>query len=548
MILSAVMNPEFEVIVRLSRIHPTPADLARVQALAGGVVSWERVAAVAESHGTAPLVAANLCRLPSTSVPVDVQARLRSIRRASVVADLIRYRQWIELSDALVAGGVRAMSLRGFHVATAIYRQVGLRPVSNLEFLVNQDQLESATGLLRDAGYRVVTKQRGALTLTSTHGVVSLHCVVGPWATAQAVERLLDSVEALRVDGHDVSVAPKSLLVAMLVSHGCLSGWPRLRGLVDVVEGLEQLSSIDYQVMLGHLEAAKSARALDDALVRIETHWERLPAVSRGWARPTQVSVSNPPRPARRTRATLVSAIYNTGPTSILGGRGLTVDDHLASLIDIGKLGAPLMLFCAAKDVAKFSDAVAAYFCEYRVVPWELKQFEYFDAFVAWKQSYRHLLTVNDRNEVFSFLKSWWLQQAASDNPFNDDEFYWIDADVLGRPAGSSVPMDLETALSRVVPRGKVAFYTRPFPAGARRTAYQAVLDQRFGTEATCLLTDHLAGGFFGGHRDDLATLHQRYVAVLEALIESRTFALEEQVFSCVHALHPESFDLLRFD
>jgi hypothetical protein len=66
--------------------------------------------------------------------------------------------------------------------------------------------------------------------------------------------------------------------------------------------------------------------------------------------------------------------------------------------------------------------------------------------------------------------------------------------------------------------------------------------------DQSVLISDQLVGGLFGGHRADLAHVHRHYAEVLKRLIDTRTYTLEEQVFSCVHALHPDLFSLHRFD
>lgn len=571
------MNREYEFVTRLSRLHPTPSDLERARALADAALTWDRVIDLVESHGTTPLVAMNLSLMASAWVPADVPARLRALKRGAAVADLIRYRHWLDLADTFAAKGIPAMSLRGFHAATAIYGRVGLRSVSNLEFLIGRKDLPSAIRLLTHAGYRATTRLTASQTFTSPQGVVALHWRTGPWATAARVDGLLADAERHHVDGHHVLVPSKSTLVAMLLCHGHQSGWPRLRRLVDVAEGLDLLSPLEYHETLRCLDAVGLRPALDSALERIETHWERLPACCPDWVRPRRravPAVSGPamPRPAAHTPVTLVSAIYDSGPSSLLGGRGWDITYYLSSLINIGNLGAPLVLFCPAKDVVSIREAIAPYFCDSRIVAFELRQFAFFDAFVAWKQSYWQGLTLNNRNEVLCFLKSWWVQQAVADNPFNHDRFFWIDAGLTHhgifpervggvelrthQAASQYYPANpdnifrpaLGLALGGAAPRGKVLFCAKPFPGGARRDVYEQVMAQRFATAGQVQISDHLVGGLFGGHRDDLAPVHNRFVEVLQAFIDTRTYTLEEQVFSSVHALQPDRFALQRFD
>ncbi|MDE3054773.1 MAG: hypothetical protein KGJ70_12860, partial [Gemmatimonadota bacterium] len=77
---------------------------------------------------------------------------------------------------------------------------------------------------------------------------------------------------------------------------------------------------------------------------------------------------------------------------------------------------------------------------------------------------------------------------------------------------------------------------------------YESVTAATFGRPRDGVrIRDHLVGGLFGGHADDLRAVHGRYRELLRAFIDSRTYALEEQVFSGVCAAFPDRFSLRRF-
>lgn len=268
---------------------------------------------------------------------------------------------------------------------------------------------------------------------------------------------------------------------------------------------------------------------------------------------------------------TLVTAIYDHGPSSAFGGRGRNVHDYLPSLANIANLGAPIVVFCPEKDARTVEDAISCRFREWRVIPYELDRFEHFETFMGWKESYRQSLPVNDRNEVLCFLKSYWVQHAVAENFFGHDTFFWIDAGLTHHgifpervggvelradiPASHYHPRnganiftpDLGAALARATAKGRVFFCALPF-RDVRRSVYESVVATRRGRAPEHVrIEDHLVGGLFGGHRDDLAAVHRLYAELLKELIDARVYTLEEQVFSCLNVLHPELFALKRF-
>lgn len=535
------MSPECELVALLSRITPRADHLARARTLAGGALDWTRVHSLAVDHRVAPLFSSNALQL---ELPASIGAGLRELRRTTTAADLRHFDLWLALVAAFQTRGIRAVTLRGFPAALTVYGKIGRRQVPKLDILIGRPDLSAALPVLAAFGYQLESPlhpTQTAATLVSDHGRLALR-----WDA----DDLLATAVPLSLREQTVLVPPHLTTVALLLAHGHASSWERLGYLVDLAESLDQLSEVEYAQVRQQANDAGQGPVLDEALRRIDGLWGR--------------------RPRAESPFTFVSAIYDSGPSSLLGGRGWNIQFYLPSLINIGRMGAPLVLFCAPHDVDRIEAAIAPYFCDCRVVPYELEQFDYFEPFLAWKRTYWKNLQINDRNEVLCFLKSWWLQRAIADNPFGHDLFFWIDAGLTHhglfprRLGGVELlvtyppshyhpdnPLTLFTpalgaALTRAVAPGTVLFCAQPFSNPATRAAFEAVVAPLAGAPAR--ITDHLVGGLFGGRRADVTRVHGVYVEVLKRCIATRTYTLEEQVFSGVHALHPELFSLQRFD
>ena len=58
----------------------------------------------------------------------------------------------------------------------------------------------------------------------------------------------------------------------------------------------------------------------------------------------------------------------------------------------------------------------------------------------------------------------------------------------------------------------------------------------------------HVVGGLFGGFADDVEFLLRAFRGLLARAIAGRIYTLEEQLFSVIHAQHPERFAIQRFE
>jgi len=272
------------------------------------------------------------------------------------------------------------------------------------------------------------------------------------------------------------------------------------------------------------------------------------------------------------TPLTFVTAIYGYGPGSIFGGRGWNLQYYIPSLINIANLGAPIVVFCEPADVRAIDDEIRPHFSDCQVIPYEFSQFEHFEKFMQFKKSIWKEMKVKDRNEMLGYLKSYWLTQVVNENPFGHDRYFWIDSGLSNhgifprrvggvellatfppshyhpRNRSSIFTPTLGNAIWRSVPKGKVFFCSHPFTGHPNREALESLSAVQAGKPREQLrIQDHLVAGIFGGHRTDVRTFHRLYAELLQHVIETRTYCLEEMVFSCVGAVHPELIHQHRF-
>ena len=97
-----------------------------------------------------PLLGANLHRHGIDDPVLAASARVRqhAASRNRALFDAGR-----GLLQALAKAGIDTLVLKGGALATRLYREAGLRPMSDLDVLVPTDRVEAAIGTLRRAGW-----------------------------------------------------------------------------------------------------------------------------------------------------------------------------------------------------------------------------------------------------------------------------------------------------------------------------------------------------------------------------------------------------------
>ncbi len=234
-------------------------DLLRVDGRTTSPVSaeaWPAVLQLAEREGVTPLVHAAIssthARGSAEEIPQSVRASLGQSYEYAKAAGEEAYRQLSEVLSALNSAGAAAILLKGIALARFAYGNAALRPVSDLDLLVQQDDVAAAHQALVGAGYAIVGGVPAAADLTWRHArgyfdprhrrmTVDLHWRYSgyPLLLESAGTGVFMRAQPVEVNGQRALIpAPEDMLVALGIhfARDLWYGKPRLRYLRDAAE------------------------------------------------------------------------------------------------------------------------------------------------------------------------------------------------------------------------------------------------------------------------------------------------------------------------
>ncbi len=114
---------------------------------------WSEVVAVAADHGLTPLLYSRLKESSSQAcVPADVWERLRRAHFASAVRNMSLYGELRKVLQRLRSSGIPVIVLKGAFLAEAVYDDVALRPMVDVDLMVPRAELSRAHAVLVDIG------------------------------------------------------------------------------------------------------------------------------------------------------------------------------------------------------------------------------------------------------------------------------------------------------------------------------------------------------------------------------------------------------------
>ncbi len=121
-------------------------------------IDWALLFDAAQRHHLAPLVLQGMRALGTNlaRAPEEFQARLENIRNLELAKAIVRLHHVDELGAVAFREGMDLYLLKGAAFATTLYRDPGLRPMSDIDVLVHRSRFETWSRELERLGYSLL--------------------------------------------------------------------------------------------------------------------------------------------------------------------------------------------------------------------------------------------------------------------------------------------------------------------------------------------------------------------------------------------------------
>ena len=270
---------EFALLCALAGAELSPERIERIANWNRSALDWSEVLRLAEHHGVLPLAARNLIE-HARGLPPEIEHALGSAYAANLrrslwfTAELARIMQHFERRQ------LRAIPYKGPVLAQSLYRDLGLRSFSDLDFLISSADFGRAQQALAEIGYRpslfltpVLTPSLERFWLRTGYersfdtaagkNLVELQWALLPYfyAVDLRVENLLARAGRTVVGGCEVPCLSPEDSVLVLCLHAAKHLWARLIWLADIAETL-RIQTIDYALVFSQARNLGIARIL----------------------------------------------------------------------------------------------------------------------------------------------------------------------------------------------------------------------------------------------------------------------------------------------
>lgn len=278
-------------------MHRRPSDIIK---LIAGVLSdspvvairdirdqriWGRVALVAWQQRVGGVLLARLRELDEY-VPDDAMRELAAYARHTCEANRVKIERVLPVVAALTSEGVPCVLLKGAALLASIYSDFSMRPMVDVDLLIDPEDADRADGILKRAGWLPGEDlvrpdffprfhyEREYVTLAEPKVRIDLH--VRPFRPLRFASTIppcafLDAATTAELAGRPISVLNAEMNLIHLAAHAAMHGARELRWLYDVYAWLKcHDDDLDAARIVDRCRAFRLELAVRAALLRVE--------------------------------------------------------------------------------------------------------------------------------------------------------------------------------------------------------------------------------------------------------------------------------------
>jgi hypothetical protein len=250
---------ERRVLLLLAR--PAPLDDSEYCEIFDSKIDWELHLSLLLRHGLGSLAYNHFSNIESEIVPASFLDSLRQFHHASVAWNLVLSSNLLEIIDAFRAESIPLLPYKGVVLAEGYYRGLLLRPIGDIDVVIDDCDVVKACGVLNELGYtRGEDLKSRASQVSATHhcvferrGVpVELHWQFEPWRYhfKGKFKEFWPRCEKVTIASREIpNLAPEDALM-MLSSHGARHGWKRLIWLTDIAQLIATRPQMNWETAL----------------------------------------------------------------------------------------------------------------------------------------------------------------------------------------------------------------------------------------------------------------------------------------------------------
>jgi len=141
-------------ILTIQKLNFNDHDKSVADDLLYKIHDWDYVVESVIRNGTGPLFHRNLSQLSNNNiVPVKVKSTFEQIYFKTLSRNILLYQHFRNIILAFSSQEIQVIALKGIYLAEKIYGDIGLRPLSDIDLLIQEKDIAKATDIMHQCGF-----------------------------------------------------------------------------------------------------------------------------------------------------------------------------------------------------------------------------------------------------------------------------------------------------------------------------------------------------------------------------------------------------------
>jgi hypothetical protein len=139
------LSSEDKLLLYCSRLSINEDIKCKIEEILSNVLDWNYIVDCSIKQGISPLFSWNLKKVNNVKdVPSEIMKNLEKMYYSNLARNILLYDELSKILTAFKKAGIDTIVLKGAFLAEEIYKNIGLRPMNDIDLLIKEEDLQKA--------------------------------------------------------------------------------------------------------------------------------------------------------------------------------------------------------------------------------------------------------------------------------------------------------------------------------------------------------------------------------------------------------------------
>ena len=155
------VRPEYQLLLCCARTELSKDDQGKIRKLVRNGLDWDYVLQIAKEHGLAPLLYYHLHRHNlDHQIPQSITDHLHHIYYGNLARNILLYNELSQISECFEGREISLVVVKGLALAETVYGNVALRPMADVDLLVEKRNLPEVMKAFSKLGFEILPQEK----------------------------------------------------------------------------------------------------------------------------------------------------------------------------------------------------------------------------------------------------------------------------------------------------------------------------------------------------------------------------------------------------